>query len=121
MRRLGEMLTTENPYQKDLYSMLYVGGIYPIVEHENPKAAADLKVLIIGDSAVRPVEAFLSTVVKRLVVVDPRRCGDGLTLAQRVLQEKPDIVFQMLNPSSLVVDTFLRKKTGKAVMFEYGL
>ena len=121
MRRLGEMLTTGNPYQKDLYSMLYVGGIYPIVEHENPKAPGDIRVLIIGDSAVRPVEAFLSTVVKRLVVVDPRRCKPGFTLAECVLREKPSIVFQVMNPSSLVVDTFLDKKTGKAVMFEYGL
>ena len=47
----------------DAYSALYVGGIYPQTIHENPRAPLRVRVLLIGDSFARPVEAFLSVAV----------------------------------------------------------
>ena len=107
--------------EKDAYSFLYVGGLYPLVRHRNSKAPIQTKVMIIGDSFARPLEAFLSTVVSDLVVVDPRRFPKGDTVAQYVRQLHPDIVLQLTNTGGFFSDFIGRKKCGRPVMFDYGL
>ena len=107
--------------EKDAYSFLYVGGLYPLVRHRNAKAPIQTKVMIIGDSFARPLEAFLSTVVSDLVVVDPRRFPKGDTVAQYVRQLHPDIVLQLTNTGGFFSDFIGRKKCGRPVMFDYGL
>ena len=121
MRRAEEALSEARSYTLDAYSALYVGGIYPQVVHENPEAPLGVRVLLVGDSFARPVEAFLSVTVRRLDVVDPRWTAKGFSLAEHVRQTKPDIVIQMLNPSSFHADTMSGEKTGRSVMFDYGL
>lgn len=121
MRRADEALSSSSSFVTDAYSALYVGGIYPQVVHENPSAPLRKRVLLIGDSFARPVEAFLSVAVGRLDVVDPRRTAKRFSLADYVRQTKPDIVIQMVNPSSFNVDKMKGSKTGRAVMFDYGL
>lgn len=108
-------------YSMDAYSTLYTGGIYPFVRHRNPTAPIRAKVLIIGDSYVRPLEAFLSTTVREVVVIDPRRVDRSLTLVQYVKREKPNIVLQIQNPSAFGADVIGGQRSGRSVMFDYGL
>ncbi len=82
----------ENPY------CVYIGGDYPLVHHKNSSVKNDLKVLIIKDSYTIPVQAFLSTVVSELDVLDPRHYKET-TIAEYVEISKPDIVIMMINPS----------------------
>ena len=122
MRRWKELLSIEDGFVSDAYSMVYIGGLYPFVRHHNPLAPLKVRVLLIGDSFARPVEAFLSTAVRDLVAIDPRRRNPKHKgLADMVRQERPDIVIQLQNPSSFPADIMKGPKTGKAVMFEYGL
>lgn len=121
MHRADEALSGAESFTTDAYSALYVGGIYPQTIHENPQAPIRKRVLLIGDSFARPVEAFLSVAVAYLEAVDLRRTGRAFNLADHVRRTKPDIVIQMLNPISLRVDTLRGPKTGRAVMFDYGL
>ena len=82
----------ENPY------CVYIGGDFPLVHHRNANAENDLKVLMIKDSYTIPVQAFLSTVVSELDVLDPRHYTET-TIAEYVEISKPDIVIMMVNPS----------------------
>ena len=121
MRRAEEAISSSASFVTDAYSALYVGGIYPQVVHENPAAPLGVRVLLIGDSFARPVEAFLSTVVRRLDVIDPRRTKGDFRLSDYVRQTNPDMVVQMINPSSFNSDKMKGKKAGCPVMFLYGL
>ena len=121
MRRADEALTGSRSFLTDAYSALYVGGIYPLVIHENREAPLRKRVLLIGDSFARPVEAFLSAAVRRLDTIDPRRTAKDFSIAEYVRKTKPDIVIQMINPSSLGAGKMKGPKTGRAAMFEYGL
>jgi len=107
--------------EKGAYSLLYTGGLYPQIQHANQDAPIDRRVLLIGDSYLRPVEAFLSVAVKKVDVVDLRRCDRRFRLSRHVKETKPDIVIQILAPSSLTSDTIGIRKIGRAAMFDYGL
>lgn len=82
----------ENPYWS------YIGGDFPLVNHINNNATNDLKVLIIKDSFSLPLQAFLSTAVKELDVIDARIFNES-TIAEYVDASKPDIVIMAINPS----------------------
>ena len=102
------------------YSQAYVGEIAPVALHRNEAAPVRRRVLVIGDSFVRPLEAFLSTAVTDLCVVDPRRYRKG-TIADCVRSFQPDIVLQVQNPAALGTDRMDGKLSGNAVFFAYGL
>ena len=104
----------------DAYSSLYIGGMYGVVKHENPEAPLKRRVLIIGDSFTRPFEAFLSTIVTGLIVLDPRRFAPGETVAGFVESYKPDVVIQLCNPSAFGADALAGPKTHRPVLFTYG-
>ncbi|MCI8853048.1 MAG: hypothetical protein HFI31_03200 [Lachnospiraceae bacterium] len=61
----------------DYFSMIpydgYIGGVYPLVIHENPQAKVDKKILMIKDSYASPVEAFLSTCFTQVHCLDMRQ------------------------------------------------
>ena len=76
----------------------YIGGDYPLAHHINKFSKNDLKVLLIKDSFSIPFQAFLSTAVRELDVIDPRYYTDG-TVAEYVASSKPDVVIMMVNPS----------------------
>lgn len=122
MRRNGELKKADDRFASDAYSLLYVGGLYPLARSVNDRAPLKLKVMLIGDSYARPVSAFAATAVRELIMVDPRRRGPSApSLAELVRRRKPDIVLQVLNPSSLPVDRMTGRKAGRKIMFEYGL
>ena len=105
----------------DCYSSLYVGGIYPLVCHKNEQVPIKVRILVIGDSFVRPLEAFLSTVVAELVVVDQRRFAPGETVVDYVARIRPEIVLQLSKAGLFFSDVIGRAKTGRHVLFDYGL
>lgn len=88
--------------EKDYFNVnaycAYIGGDYPLVHHVNRLAKNDLKVLLIKDSFSLPFQAFLSTAVRELDVLDPRYYGES-TVAEYVAASNPDIVIVMTNPS----------------------
>lgn len=92
-----------NPY------LIYIGGDYGLVQHRSPSASADLKLLLIKDSYMLPVQAYLSTVFKEIDVIDLRHYTEG-TLMQYVENTDPDMVIMMYSDSSL----------GNTAMFEFG-
>jgi hypothetical protein len=94
--------------------------MYGVVKHENPEAPLKRRVLIIGDSFTRPFEAFLSTIVTGLIVLDPRRFAPGETVAGFVESYKPDVVIQLCNPSAFGADALAGPKTHRPVLFTYG-
>ena len=107
-------------FGRDAYSLLYIGGTYGVVRHENPGAPLKRRVMIVGDSFARPLEAFLSTAVTDLMVLDQRRFAPGETVAGFVESFKPDLVLQLCNPSAFGADALLGTKKHRAVLFEYG-
>ncbi|MBQ3289013.1 MAG: hypothetical protein IJH50_06340 [Kiritimatiellae bacterium] len=121
MRRADEATTESKSFTMDAYSALYVGGNYSHTVHTNPNAPLRVRVLLIGDSFARPVEAFLSAAVRRLDAIDPRRTSKKFNISKYVRKTKPDIVIQMINPCVFGADKMTGRKTGRAVMFEYGL
>ncbi len=76
----------------------YIGGDYPLVQHRNAGAPSDLKVLIIKDSFVLPVQSYLSTVFQEVDVIDPRHYTES-TLAEYIAWTKPDLVMMLINPT----------------------
>ena len=86
-----------------------------MVRHVNRHAPLNLRLMIVGDSYVRPLEALLATVVKDLRGVDQRRLGLDETVAGFVESFKPGLVLQVNNPSALG-----GPKTRLSILFKYG-
>ena len=107
-------------FGRDAYSLLYIGGTYGVVRHSNASAPLKLRLMIIGDSYARPLEALLSTIVTDIIALDQRRFSFGETVAGFVESFKPDVVLQLNNPSAFGEDTLAGPKTHRPVMFEYG-
>lgn len=120
MWRWNEVAEGSWSFSDATYSMLYVGGLYPMSVHRNPTAPLARKVLLVADSYSRPVAAFLSVVCQEVVVIDPRRCSSQFSLAREVTRRHPDLVIQALTPSSLIASSMV-DKSRKNVMFDYGL
>lgn len=89
----------ENPY------CVHIGGEYPLVHHVNRLAKNDLKILLIKESFALPFQCYLSTAVKELDVIDPRRYTAS-TVAEYVATSQPDMVIMMMNPSAFPNTSF---------------
>jgi hypothetical protein len=79
---------------------VYIGGDYPIVHHRNVNAPNKMKVLVIKDSFVLPLQAFMSTEFSELDVIDPRHYKAS-TIAEYIYWTKPDLVL-MVNSTAMV-------------------
>ena len=102
------------------YSYAYVGEIAGLTLHRNPSAPIKKKILIVGDSFVRPLEGLLSTQVSQIDVLDPRRYRGHGTVAEYVTHTSPDEVYQIMNPRALYSDYLVGDKSGSYAFFEYG-
>jgi len=107
-------------FGRDAYSLLYIGGTYGIVRHANSGAPLKLRLMLVGDSYARPLEAFLSTAVTDLIALDQRRFALGETVAGFADEFKPDVVLQLNNPSTFGADTLNGPKTHRPILFTYG-
>ena len=79
---------------------VYVGGNYPLIKYRNTGAPADKKVLIVQDSFVLPLEAFMSTVFRELDVIDMRYYDAG-SLDEYILDTRPDVVLMTFNTGTV--------------------
>ncbi len=121
MWRAGKVLGNRGDvFATDAYSMVYIGGNYGVVRHENRGAPIKLRLMIIGDSYARPLEAFLSTVFSDVIALDQRRFDKGDTVASHVEGFKPDIVVQLNNPSALGGVSRKGSDPIYPVLFSYG-
>lgn len=77
---------------------VYIGGDYPLVHHRNVNAPNKMKVLVLKDSFVLPLQAFMSTEFSELDVVDPRHYKAS-TIAEYILWTKPDLVLMVRTAS----------------------
>lgn len=102
---LREKYIAEKKYFDYNTYCLYIGGDYPLVQHRNISAGADLKVLLIKDSYSLPVQAFLSTMFRELDVLDPRHFKE-CSIAEYVERTKPDVVIMLTNPSMFGVAAY---------------
>lgn len=84
---------TSSPYD------MYIGGEYALVRHRSEGAPSGLRVVIVKDSFVLPVQAFLSTQFRYIDVLDPRN-GSSETVAEHIRAVQPDIVLVMLSAKS---------------------
>ncbi len=89
---------------------VYLGGDYPIVQHRNPDAPYNLKVLIIRESFSAALQSFMSTVFSEVEALDPRHYKDS-SIAEYIECYNPDLVMLMVNPSIM----------GASYYFNYGI
>ena len=96
----------EKSYFEHSTYVTFVGGDYPVVQHRNRMPSSNLRILMIKDSYVTPVSAFLSTVFSEIDVIDPRHLTE-CTVAEYIGLTNPDLVIMMINPSSLCTKYYL--------------
>lgn len=84
---------TSSPYD------MYIGGEYALVRHRSDSAPSALRVVIVKDSFVIPVQAFLSTQFQYIDVLDPRY-ESAETVAEHICAVQPDVVIVMLSAQS---------------------
>ncbi|MCD8098284.1 MAG: hypothetical protein LUE31_09735 [Lachnospiraceae bacterium] len=75
-------------------------GDYALVQLRNAEAASDRKLLIIKDSFVLPVQAFLATEFQEIDVIDLRYYDTVGSLADYIEDSQPDMVVMMMYPGS---------------------
>lgn len=88
--------------QKDYFRLnpyaIYIGGDYPLTQHRNAKAPNQMRVLLIKDSFMLPLQSFLSTEFTEIDVIDPRYYTAS-TIAEYCAWNRPDLVIMAKNPS----------------------
>lgn len=94
-------------YSKNSYGV-YIGGDYPIVKHRNPHAPNKKKILILKDSFVLPLQAFMSTEFTELDVIDPRHYKESIEDYCR--ENRPDAVIMIINVSCISDSGYLKIK-----------
>ena len=101
-------ISTKDYYETNPYCV-YIGGDYPLVIHRNRNADVDLKVLILKDSFVLPLQSYFSTVFSQVDVIDLRNYTSS-SLMDYIQFNKPDVVFSALTAGSI----------GETIQFQYG-
>ena len=85
--------------------MVYLGGNYGEVRIKNNLYETGPKILMIKDSFMLPLAAFLSTTVGEMKLID-LRYYEGCSLYELVPMYQPDIVLVSVSPSNLVPEFF---------------
>lgn len=70
---------------------VYIGSDYPLNYHRNLNAPNPIRVLVLKDSFMLPVQAFLSTEFRELDVIDPRYYHD-VSVMEYIALNPPDLV-----------------------------
>ena len=67
---------------------------------QNKNAMTTIRVMIVKDSFANPVAAFLATVCREVIVVDPRKLGSLSDVIDIAAACRPDVVVELVNPGS---------------------
>lgn len=97
-------LSEELGIEADRY-MAYLGGNYGEVTIKNNLNENGPKILMIKDSFMLPLAAFLSTTVSEITLID-LRYYDGTPLYELVQTYRPDVVLVSASPPDLVPEFF---------------
>lgn len=73
---------------------VYFGRGYPLVQHRNVHGLNNKRLLLIKDSFMVPLQAFLTTEFTEIDVIDPRYYKVS-TIAEYIKWTKPDVVLKM--------------------------
>lgn len=95
----------EKLFFDDLAYRAYLGGDFPLMYHRNLNAPSPLKVLVIKDSYILPVQSMLSTVFQEIDMIDPRYFSE-CTIAEYVERTEPDIVIYAIFPGVFGMEAF---------------
>ena len=90
------MLEQSDYFDMDSYHR-YLGGGYALTLHRYPQAENHLKLMILRDSFMVPLECLLSTELTAIDVIDPRMY-DAMSEADYVTLNSPDMVILMVFP-----------------------
>lgn len=77
---------------------LYTGSDEDIQVHANVLAPVRKRLMLVKDSFGNPVSAFLATVFRSVIQVDPRKLPDGVMVMDVVEKYRPDVVVELVNP-----------------------
>ena len=80
----------------------YTGGDVDVQVHTNAKAPSRHRVMIVKDSFGNPLSAFLATVFRSVIQVDPRKLAPGVSVRDLANRYRPDIVVEVANPGLLL-------------------
>ena len=89
--------TTRRNRYVDRYG-LYTGFDEDIQVHANALAPVRKRLMLVKDSFGNPVSAFLATVFRSVIQVDPRKLPEGVTVMDVVEKHRPDVVVELFNP-----------------------
>ncbi len=92
-------LERKNDLEMDNYHV-YIGGDFPLILHRNQNAENAKRALLIRDSFMLPLEAFLSTEFREIDALDPRYYRE-MTVSEYLVMHMPDVVIMMNHPSIL--------------------
>ena len=76
---------------------VYIGSDYPLNFHRNRNAPNPIRVLVLKDSFMLPVQAFLSTEFMEIDVIDPRYYHD-VSVLEYIALNPPDLVIMQTSP-----------------------
>ena len=92
------LLSVRSMYKRNAYAVY--GRDARRVSIQNKNAMTAVRVMIVKDSFANPVAAFLATVCREVIVVDPRKLGSLLDVIDIVAACRPDVVVELVNPGS---------------------
>ena len=107
--------TRPDLFTKSAYGLY--GGTKALVCYRNSHAPVKKKILMVGDSFAYPVWALCSAVFSEIDTLDPRLLNK-FTIAEYVVQTKPDMVVQLVNSNVFTALKCFRYGTPEAVQWE---
>lgn len=93
-----------DPMVLDNYNR-YVGGHYPLTCHRNAQAENPLRLLLIRDSFLLPVECFLSTEFAAVDAINPRDY-DRMSLLDYIALNPPDMVIMLNYETTMELEAY---------------
>ena len=97
---IRQMYIDDRKYYTGSAFNVYIGGDYPLVRHRNPSAPNQKKLLILKDSFVLPLQAFLSTEFSEIDVIDLRLYHEK-SIVEYCRETEPELVFMLINVNSI--------------------
>ena len=94
-----EKLDPSKGYFENSEYHAFIGSDYGLVKHKNKQPAINKKILIIKDSFVLPLQAFVSTVFGEVDVIDLRHYTQ-MSLIEYIYASQPDAVIWLHYPGT---------------------
>lgn len=100
------VLSVKSIHKRNTYAIY--GRDAERVSIQNKNAMTAVRVMIVKDSFANPVAAFLATVCREVIVVDPRKLGSLSDVIDIVVACRPDVVVELVNSGAIGNAKFMR-------------